>query len=262
MAKILYTYVLPRFLALLAIITLTFTLMKVLPGDPFTDEQALPASIQKALRSHYGLEDAWLTQYGRYLKGIITWDLGPSFRYKDQTVNQIISEGFPVSAKLGLMAIAIALSVGLSLGMLSALYPDRWPDYTIFAFMALAISIPSFILGALLQYVFALKWGLFPVARWGTWSHTILPALALAALPSAYIARLVRANLREVFKTRLYSYSTCERTFGESRPFHTCVAQCDFACNYLSRPLKCKCFAGQFCRGKNLCHPGAWAKLY
>jgi oligopeptide transport system permease protein len=200
MGKIVSVYLWPRLLALLAIITLTFTLMKVLPGDPFTDEQALPASIHQALRTHYGLEDPWLTQYVRYLKRIVTWDLGPSFRYKDQTVNEMIAEGFPVSALLGLEALVLALTLGITLGAFSAFYPHRWPDVGAFCLIALAISVPSFILGALLQYVFALKWGLLPVARWGTFSHSILPALALAALPCAFIARLVRANLSEVLK--------------------------------------------------------------
>lgn len=189
-----------RLVALLAIITLTFLLMKILPGDPFNQEQALPKEIHKALRKHYGLDDPWHLQYVNYLKAVATWNLGPSFRYKDQTVNQIIQQGFPISATLGIEAFFLALSTGLLLGTLAALYHRQWQETLILIFSALGISLPSFLLASLLQYYFALKWGWFPIARWGGFIHTILPALALAALPSAFIARLIRTNLIEVLK--------------------------------------------------------------
>jgi|694.fasta_scaffold54380_4 oligopeptide transport system permease protein len=186
-----------RLSALFIVITLTFFLMQALPGDPFHQEQALPEAIHQALRSHFGLDDPWAHQYLRYLKGILFGDLGPSFRYVDRTVNQIIAEGFPVSAVLGGEALLLALSMGIFLGMACALKRQKWQDKLILLFAALTISIPSFLLGSLLQYYFGLKWGLFPIARWGCWLQTVLPALSLAALPAAYITRLVRTSLIE-----------------------------------------------------------------
>lgn len=189
-----------RIFALFIVVTLTFLLMKVLPGDPFTDEQALPKDIHMALRKHYGLEDPWYQQYGRYLSALVRWDLGPSFRYRDRTVNEIIKEGFSVSAVLGMEALLLAVGGGILLGTLCALKKGCWQDHLILLYAALSISIPSFLLGSLLQYVFGLKLGLLPIARWGTFWHTILPVVSLAALPCAFITRLTRANLIEVLK--------------------------------------------------------------
>lgn len=187
-------------LSLFFIVSLTFFMMKAIPGDPFTDEKALPEKIHRALRAHYGLDDPWYQQYGRYLKSAATFDFGPSFKYKNRSVNAIIADGFPVSALLGLEALAIALLVGVSAGSLAALGRGRAEDIAFMGGTTLSIAIPSFILAALLQYVFALKLGLFPLARWGTFAHTVLPALSLAAMPAAFIARLVRANLLDVLR--------------------------------------------------------------
>lgn len=187
-------------LSLWVIITTTFFLMKVIPGDPFTEEKAIPKEILEALYEHYGLNDPWYQQYGRYLGSILTWDLGPSFKYKGRTVNDIINEGFPVSAALGLEALVIALAAGVSLGSIAAVHQNRWQDYLAMAVAVIGVSVPSFILATLLQYVFSLKLGLLPVARWGTFQQSILPAISLAALPTAFIARLTRSNMLEVLQ--------------------------------------------------------------
>ncbi|MBA3723136.1 MAG: ABC transporter permease [Parachlamydiaceae bacterium] len=182
------------------IITLTFFLMKILPGDPFDDEQQLPVEIQTALRNHYGLDKPLYVQYANYLQSILKWDFGPSFKYKDRSVNEIINEGFSVSALLGLEAICLAICAGVLLGMFAALKENQWQDDIAMILATLCVSVPSFILATLLQYVIAIKWGLLPLARWGTFSHTVLPAIALAALPMAFIARLIRANLIEILQ--------------------------------------------------------------
>lgn len=196
------SYIRKRFfsnlLALWVIVTVTFFLMKAIPGDPFTQEKALPKEILQSLYEHYKLNDPWYVQYGNYLKSILVWDLGPSFKYKARTVNDIIKSGFPVSAALGLEAMAIALFLGVSLGAIAALKQNRWQDYLSMVMAVIGISVPSFILAAFLQYLFAIKLDLLPVARWGTFQQSILPALALAALPTAFIARLTRANMVEV----------------------------------------------------------------
>lgn len=187
-------------LTLFVIVTVTFFLMKAIPGDPFTQERAIPQEILKALYDHYGLNDPWYTQYFRYLKNVILWDLGPSFKYKAMTVNEIISSGFPVSFVLGLESLFLSLSVGIFLGTVAALKQNRWQDYTAMGIAVAGISIPSFILATALQYVFALKLGLLPVARWGSFAQTILPTISLSALPIAFIARLTRSNMLEVMQ--------------------------------------------------------------
>lgn len=189
-----------RALSLFVIVTLTFLLMKALPGDPFNEEQALPEEIHKALLSHYGLDQPWHIQYGNYLISLAKWDLGPSFRYKDLTVNQIIAKGFPVSAVLGLTALAIALCTGLLAGTIAALWHRHWQDNVALLIVTLGISMPSFILATVLQYAVGLKLGWLPIARWGSLSHLILPALSLAALPAAFITRMVRSNMIEVMQ--------------------------------------------------------------
>ena len=187
-------------MTLFVIITLTFFLMKAIPGDPFSEEKAIPKEILDALHRHYGLSDPWYIQYFRYVKSVVTWDLGPSFKYKGRTVNAIINDGFPVSAALGAEALFLSISVGTLLGTIAALHQNKWQDYLAMMITVCGISIPSFILASLLQYIFALKLGWFPVARWGSFSHSVLPAISLAALPTAFIARLVRSNMLEVLQ--------------------------------------------------------------
>ena len=184
--------------ALWVIISITFFLMKAIPGDPFTQEKALPKEILQSLYEHYKLNDPWYVQYANYLKSIITWDLGPSFKYKARTVNDIINSGFPISAVLGLEAMLLAISLGVFLGTIAALKQNQWQDYTAMVVAVIGISVPSFILAASLQYILSLKLDLLPVARWGTFKQSIMPAIALAALPTAFIARLTRANMVEV----------------------------------------------------------------
>lgn len=186
------------FTTLFLIVTLTFFLMKAIPGDPFIQEKAIPKEILESLHHHYGLSDPLYVQYLRYLKSIITWNLGPSFKYQGRSVNDIIRDGFPISALLGAEALLLAIIMGLLLGTIAALHHNKWQDYLAMFITVSCISIPSFILATLLQYLFSLKLGLLPVARWGTFSQSILPAVSLAALPTAFIARLMRTHLIEV----------------------------------------------------------------
>jgi oligopeptide transport system permease protein len=199
---VMFRYIAKRFfanlLALFVIISITFFLMKAIPGDPFTQEKALPKEILQSLYEHYKLNDPWYIQYGNYLKSIVKWDLGPSFKYKSRTVNDIINSGFPISATLGLEAMFLAICFGIALGTIAALRQNQWQDYLAMVIAVIGISVPSFILAASLQYVLSIKLDLLPVARWGTFKQSIMPAMALAALPTAFIARLTRANMVEV----------------------------------------------------------------
>ncbi len=186
--------------SLFIVSTLTFFLMHAIPGDPFTQERAIPEEILKAMHKYYGLDQPLHVQYGRYLKGLITLDLGPSFKYQGRTVNDIISEGFPISLTLGAEALLIALAFGLLLGTIAALKYQQWQDHTAMILGVVGISVPSFILATFLQYLLSMKLDLLPVARWGSFSQSILPALSLSALPMAFIARLTRANMIEVMQ--------------------------------------------------------------
>ncbi|MDN3508586.1 MAG: ABC transporter permease [Candidatus Neptunochlamydia sp.] len=179
---------------------MTFSLIQVVPGDPFMQEQALPEEIMKSMYIHYGLDQSWYIQYMKYLKGLITWDLGPSFKYEGRTVNDIIREGFPVSLVLGLEAITLSLFAGIILGTIAALHRSKWQDHVAMIITVIGISVPNFIMATFLQYIFAMKLDLFPIGRWGGMAYTVLPALSLAALPTAFIARLTRANMVEVLE--------------------------------------------------------------
>lgn len=189
------------FCSLFVIASLTFFLMKIIPGDPFSEEQALRQDMQEALRHQYGLDRPWMIQYGDYLTDLLHGKLGYSLKYPGRSVNSIIQEGFAVSAWLGLQAFCIALIFGISLGTLAALRANKGTDHSILILTTVGISIPSFILATLLQYVFAIYFPLLPIARWGSLAQTILPSLALAATPMAFITRLTRTGLLEVLKT-------------------------------------------------------------
>lgn len=188
------------FISLFVIATTTFFLMHAIPGNPFEQEQAAPEEVIKALNQHYGLDQPLMVQYAKYLKGILHFDLGPSLKYPGRTVNEIIVEGFPVSLALGLESLCLSVFGGIALGALAALHHLRWQDHLTLLIAVLGLSVPSFLLGTLFQYLFAMKFDFFPVARWESFNSTILPACTLAAFPLAVIARLTRANMIEVLQ--------------------------------------------------------------
>lgn len=196
-------YVLRRlitmFLALWLIITITFVIMHSVPGGPFASEKKVPPAVLKNLNERYHLDDPYWKQYVDYLYNVARFDLGPSFKY-DRTVNEIIIDSFPVSATLGAVAVTFALGAGLLLGVISAWRQGRWHDYTAMTLATLGFSVPSFILSGLLMYVFAFKLRLLPPAMWGSWQNVIMPALALSALPMAFIARMMRSSMLEVLQ--------------------------------------------------------------
>ncbi|NGX39955.1 MAG: Oligopeptide transport system permease protein OppB [Chlamydiae bacterium] len=200
MTKFLLKKTLVLLFSLFMVITLTFALMQMIPGDPFTQEKAVPDEILKAMQRHYGLDQPWYVQYWKYLKGFITWDLGPSFKYQGRTVTEIIREGFPVSMALGLEALSLSIFFGVGLGCIASLKHLKWQDHVTMVVAVIGISVPSFILATFLQYLISMKLDLLPVARWGSFDHTILPSIALAALPTAFIARLTRSNMVEIMQ--------------------------------------------------------------
>ncbi len=198
------TYLIRKLLAfscaLFVIASLTFFLMKMIPGDPFSEEQTLRHDMHESLRQQYGFHRPWYIQYRNYLSDLLHGKLGYSFKYPGRSVNSIIQEGFETSAWLGLQAFIMALIFGICLGTFSSLYYQRWQDRIILLLTTSGIAIPSFILAALLQYTLAIYLPLFPLARWGSFSQTILPSLALSAAPMAFITRLTRTGLLEVLQ--------------------------------------------------------------
>lgn len=192
--------ILTLFLTLFFVVTLTFILMHLIPGDPFSQEQAVPKEIRAALFSHYGLDQPLHIQYIKYIKGLLTGNLGPSFKYEGRTVNDIIRDSFPISALLGSIALVLAIFWGILWGSLAAFSKGKWMDHLAMLIAVIGMSIPAAILGASLQYIFAIKWSLLPIARAGTLKHLILPAISLASFPSAFIARLVRRNIIETLQ--------------------------------------------------------------
>ena len=186
--------------SLFAVVTLTFILTHSIPGDPFSDEETIPEEILKALHHYYGLDQPLHVQFGQYLANLLKGNLGISFKYQGRTANEVIGEGFPISLTLGLEALFIAIGTGVMLGSFAAFKRGKWQDQGAMLLAVIWISVPSFILATLLQYLFAMQFDWFPVARWGTFAQSVLPALSLAALPTAMIARLTRSSMVEVLQ--------------------------------------------------------------
>jgi len=183
---------------ILVITTLTFVLMKVIPGSPFNEERGTNEAVQKNLEAYYHLDDPLIFQYIFYLKSIITFDFGPSIKKPSDSVNDMLDRGFPVSFELGMTAIVIAVISGLVLGVIAALRRNGFLDYAAMSLAVLGISIPNFILATLLIQQFAVNLKLFPAATWTSPIHMVLPTAALAVGPMAIIARLTRSSMVEV----------------------------------------------------------------
>ena len=182
------------------IITVTFALMHAIPGGPFTSEKKLPPQVKASIEAKYHLDDPVWKQYGDYLGGVITGDLGPSYKYEGRSVNDIISDAFPISAQLGLLSLMVAVVGGIAAGAISAMRPNGIVDYAVTVLSTIGISVPTFIIGAVLVYVVGFELGWFPVALWRGPSYMVLPVLTLAAQPMAFIARLTRSGLLDVYQ--------------------------------------------------------------
>jgi oligopeptide transport system permease protein len=183
---------------LLVIVTVSFFVMRIAPGGPFDLERTLPEAVRANVEARYHLNEPLVRQYLRYLGEILRGDLGPSFRYPDRTVTELIGLGIPVSLTLGACALLFALLLGGTAGILAALRHNRLVDYLTMSLALGGVSIPNFVLGPLLILVFALWLGWLPVAGWGSWRHLVLPAVTLGVLYMAYVARLSRAGMLEV----------------------------------------------------------------
>ncbi len=189
---------------ILVVITLTWGLIRLAPGNFYSGEKKLPAAIEKNIREKYGLDKPWYQQYGRTMWNILRHgDFGTSLKYEGQSVNTIIARSLPVSAAIGILAYILALVFGIVAGSIAALKQNsRW-DYASMALAMLGISVPNFVLGPILVLIFSLSLYWLPPSRWGGFpsKNLILPVLTLAAIYMAYIARLTRAGMLEVLRS-------------------------------------------------------------
>ncbi len=179
-------------------ITITFVLVRLAPGGPFTEEKALSPQALEQLNNYYGLDRPLPVQYYHYMKNLLHGNLGPSLQYHNRAVNQIIAETFPVSLELGVWALMVALLLGIPAGMLASLRPNTVLDHLPMSLAMIGICIPAFVLGPLLVLLFALKLGWLNASGWNTATDRILPAFTLGSAYAAYIARLTRAGMLDV----------------------------------------------------------------
>jgi len=183
---------------LFVIITATFFMVRFVPGGPFTSERALPPEILRNLEAHYGLDQPIWRQYTNYLGRILRGDFGPSFKYSNRTVNEIIGDKLPVSLELGGLALGVALLIGVPLGVLAAVRRNSWLDYLASSTGMLGICVPTFVLGPLLVLFFAIHLRWVNASGWYDWTDRVLPALTLGFVYAAYLMRLTRGGMLEV----------------------------------------------------------------
>lgn len=180
------------------IVTATFFMIRFVPGGPFTAEKAVTPEVLRNLEAHYGLDKPLHRQYLDYLGNLLQGDLGPSFKYANRTVNEIIADKLPTSLELGLWSLAVALTVGLTLGVLAAIRRNTWLDYLCSSVAMTGISVPTFVLGPLLVLFFAIHLGWFNASGWYGPADRVLPAATLGCVYAAYVARLTRGGMLEV----------------------------------------------------------------
>jgi oligopeptide transport system permease protein len=207
---------------LFIIVTLAFFLIRAAPGGPFDQEQALPPEIMANLQSAYGLDQPIWIQYGRYLEGLAHGDFGPSFKYKDFSVTELIAQGLPVSLELGAIAMTLAMALGVPIGTFAALHHNRGADYATMALAVAGIAVPSFVVLPLLGLLFGIHLHWLPVAGWepGSVRDLVLPVAALALPPLSVIARLARAEMLEVLRSHFIRTAV-----AKGLPLHTIVVR-------------------------------------
>jgi oligopeptide transport system permease protein len=212
MLRYVATRVVYMFVALFIIISVTWFISKLLPGTPFADQKLTPES-RAQLFDKYGLDEPWPVQYGKYMLNVAQGDLGNSYYFQSKPVTEIILARLPVSAFVGIQAIVIGLVIGLVLGIVAALRHNSFWDSAATVVAILGVSVPSFVLGPILQYWLGVKLGWFPIAFFESWWHSVLPSLALSVFVIATVARFIRAEMLEVMGQ---DYTTLAKAKGLS----------------------------------------------
>ena len=198
-----FKFIASRSLQMLAVLavtgTITFFLVRLAPGSPFDQERNVSPEIRRNLDAYYGLDKPILTQYWRYFSKLVTTgDFGPSFKYSNRTVTEIIGESLPVSFELGIYAMIVAVAIGVTAGVLASLRPNTMTDYVPMSLSMVGISMPTFVMGPLLLLLFGLQLGWFNVSGWSSFGDKVLPALTLGFYYAAYFARLTRGGMLEI----------------------------------------------------------------
>ncbi len=187
--------------ALFAIVTIAFFLVRFAPGGPFDLAQPLAPAVLDNIRKVYRLDQPLFVQYLDYLGRLARGDLGPSYVYRDFTVQQLIADGLPYSVQLGGMALLLAILIGIGAGTIAALHQNRVEDYAVMTVATVGVTVPNFIVAPILTLIFAISLGWLPAGGWGPgWTHKVLPVLVLALPQAAVIARLTRASLLEALR--------------------------------------------------------------
>ena len=200
---------------LFVIMLITFSIMHAIPGGPYSAGKRLPEDIQAALDAKYHLKDPLYVQFLDYARGVIRLDLGPSFKYEGLSVNDLIAQGFPVSASLGILAMLFTVIVSIPLGIIAALKHGKWQDTLIGVLTTLGVTIPSFVVATLLEYFLAFRMGWFPIYGVDSLKGYILPMIALSGYSMAFITRLTRSSLMDVMRS---DYIRTARVKGLSEP--------------------------------------------
>lgn len=195
--KLLLFGILKILLTTFLVATITFFLLHSMPGSPFTGDKTLPPEIIANLEAKYHLDEPIIKQYGLYLQSLVHGDLGPSLKYVNRSVSEILFSALPISITLGFLALIIAIPLGLGSGIASAVLSKKLSGSLLIVLITIGISLPNFLIAAVLINIFGLKLKILPVALWETPLHTILPVITLSFLPTAYIARITRAQMLE-----------------------------------------------------------------
>ena len=210
-------YIIKRLLAgvlsLFVLVTLTFFLMHMIPGGPFSpsEQRNVPEKILEQIQDKYGLNDPVPVQYARYLNNLLHGDMGTSFKKQDTTVNELIANGFPVSAKVGALGIVAALAAGIPLGIVAAVRRGKLADGVSMVFATIGVSVPSFVICVLMMYLFCEKWKIFPSYGLTSWKHYVLPVFCMAFSQITFITRLMRSSMLETMRQ---DYIRTERAKG------------------------------------------------
>ncbi|GEA62581.1 peptide ABC transporter permease [Vibrio comitans NBRC 102076] len=188
---------------LLVLITVSFFLMRFAPGNPFSSERPLPPEVMANINAKYGLDKPVFEQYTTYLTNILTGDFGPSFKYKDFTVNELVANALPVSAKVGFLAFIFTVIMGVTVGTIAALRQNSWLDYGIMATAMLGVVMPSFVLAPVLIYLFSINLGWLPAGGWndGSFQYMALPIIGMSLLYVATFARITRGSMIETLNS-------------------------------------------------------------
>ncbi|MCK6262770.1 oligopeptide ABC transporter permease OppB [Vibrio sp. ZSDE26] len=188
---------------MLVLITVSFFLMRYAPGNPFSTEKPLPPEVMANIEAKYGLDKPVFEQYTTYLTNVIQGDFGPSFKYLDYSVNELIAVALPVSAKVGLVAFIFTLVMGVTVGTFAALKQNTWIDYTVMSTAMLGVVLPSFVLAPTLIYIFSINLGWFPAGGWldGSFKYMALPVVGMSLLYVATFARITRGSMIETLNS-------------------------------------------------------------